>query len=122
MGAHMDNYTNLYQNNGFLGFIRDGKIFNSTGQQVGYISEEYNKAVQVAKDYEKVLYEKGILTKPKTPEEINQELQNTLVQMQSTMVALANKIEKLEGGKDEQTGSNESCVEISGAGKDPEIG
>ena len=118
----MDNYTNLYQNNGFLGFIRDGKIFNSTGQQVGYTSDEYNKVIDVAKGYEKVLYEKGILTKPKTPEEINQELQNTLVQMQSAMVALADKIQKLEGGKDEQTSSDESCGEVSGSGKDTETG
>ncbi len=110
----MDNYGGMFQNNpGFVGFVRDGKIFNSTGQQVGCTTDEYNKAIQIARDYEKVLYDKGILVKPKTPEEINQELQKTLSQMQTAMNALVEKVEKLESG-DEQTIRNESGDQVHG--------
>lgn len=117
----MNNYGNMFQNNpGFVGFVQDGKIFNSTGQQVGYTTDEYNKAMQVAQGYEKILYEKGILTKPKTPEEINQELQKTLTQMQSAMSVLVAKVEKLENG-DEQTIRNESGEQVHGTKQCAEV-
>lgn len=96
-------------NQSFIGFVQAGKICNSYGQQIGVTTDEYNKAIETAKGFEKILYEKGILTKPKTPEEINQELQNTLKQTQSmmlemsnTIVALNEKVNKLEGNKDVQ--------------------
>ena len=94
----------------FIGFVQNGKIFNSYGQQLGYVTDEYNKAIETAKGYEKVLYDKGILTKPKSPEEINQELQDTLRQtqammadMSSALVALSDKVNNLEKKDDRQT-------------------
>lgn len=107
----------------FIGFIQAGKICNSYGQQIGVTSEEYNKAIETAKGFEKILYEKGILTKPKTPEEINQELQNTLkqtqtmmVEMSNTIMALNDKVNKLEEGKDvQQTVDDAGRSENAGA-------
>lgn len=96
-------------NQSFIGFIQAGKICNSYGQQIGVTTDEYNKAIETAKGFEKILYEKGILTKPKTPEEINQELQNTLKQtqtmmleMSNTIVSLNEKVNKLEESKNVQ--------------------
>ena len=96
-------------NQSFIGFIQAGKICNSYGQQIGVTTDEYNKAIETAKGFEKILYEKGILTKPKTPEEINQELQNTLKQtqtmmleMSNTIVSLNEKVSKLEESKNVQ--------------------
>lgn len=126
----MNDYGNIFANNGtgFVGFVRDGKIYNSNGQQVGYINDEYNKAMQVARDYEKILYDKGILTKPKTPEEINQELQSALSKTQemmatmaSTITALNDKVQKLEGDKNGQKFRNGDSEQIHGTGEQPEI-
>lgn len=126
----MNNYGPFFQNSesGFVGFIREGKIYNSNGQQVGYINDEYNKAIQVSRDYEKILYDKGILTRPKTPEEINQELQATLSKTQemmatmaSTITALNDKVQKLEGGKDGQELRNDNGEQIPGTGEQPEV-
>lgn len=96
-------------NQSFIGFVQAGKICNSYGQQIGVTTDEYNKAIETAKGFEKILYEKGILTKPKTPEEINQELQNTLKQTQSMMLEMSNtivslneKVSKLENKDDKQ--------------------
>lgn len=103
-----NNSINQYNpnNQSFIGFIQNGKIFNSYGQQLGYITDEYNKAIETAKGFQQKLIDAGILTKPKTPEEINQELQNTLkqtqtmmVEMSNTIVALNDKVLKLEGEK-----------------------
>lgn len=115
---------NFNQNNpSFIGFIQEGKIYNSYGMQLGYTVEEYKKAVQTAKDFEKILYDKGILQKPKTPEEINKELQETLKQTQITMQQMAQsiaslnlEINSLKGQKNvnvEQTNCNESGGSIS---------
>lgn len=74
----MDNiYNQNFQNNqSFIGFVQNGKIFNSYGSQIGYTNDEYNKAIETAKGFQQKLIEAGILTKPKTPEEINQESRN----------------------------------------------
>lgn len=110
------------QNNAsFIGFVQNGRIFNSYGQQLGYINDEYNKAIETAKGYQKVLYEKGILTKPKSPEEINQELQDTLKQtqammleMSNTIVTLSEKVNKMEVVKNgRQTNDNGSVKQVS---------
>ena len=89
--------------NTFIGIVANGKIFNSYNQQVGVTNEEYKKALDTAKGYQDILYEKGILTKPKTPEEINQELQDTLrktqemmAEMSSSLVSLNEKVIKLD--------------------------
>lgn len=114
------------QNNAsFIGFVQNGRIFNSYGQQLGYINDEYNKAIETAKEYQKVLYEKGILTKPKSPEEINQELQDTLKQtqammleMSNTIVTLSEKVNKMEVDKNgRQTNDNGSVKQVSKSAK-----
>lgn len=104
----MDNY-----NQSFIGFIQGGKIFNSFSQPIGYTTEEYNKAIETAKGFQKKLIEAGILKQPKTPEEINQELQETLkqtqtmmAQMSATIVSLNDKVNKLEEKKDVQQAVN----------------
>lgn len=93
-------------NQSFIGFIQNGKINSYNGQQIGVTIDEYNKAVETAKGFQNKLIEAGILTKPKTAEEINQELQETLKQtqammleMSSTISALNNKVSKLEEEK-----------------------
>lgn len=47
--------------NTFIGIVANGKIFNSYNQQVGVTNEEYKKALDTAKGYQDILYEKGIL-------------------------------------------------------------
>lgn len=58
---------NATQSN-FIGFVSNGKIYNSFNQQIGVTNEEYKKAIDTAKDYEQILYDKGILEKPKKAE------------------------------------------------------
>lgn len=125
-----NDYGNFFQNNasGFVGFVRDGKIHNSAGQHIGYTVDEFNKLMAVAKGYEQKLYDAGILTKPKTPEEINQELQATLSKTQemmatmaSTINALNDKVQKLEGGKDGQELRNDNGEQVSGTEQQPEV-
>lgn len=108
----------------FIGFVQQGKIFNSYGQQLGVTSDEYNKAIDTAKRFEKILYEKGILQKPKTPEEINQELQATLKQTQDMMASMAQSIsalneevKSLKENKHEQTDNNEFGKSVYKSGK-----
>lgn len=118
------NYREFNVNNqSFFGFINQGKIFNTFNQQIGVTNEEYNKAIETAKGFQQKLIDAGILTKPKTPEEINQELQSTLQQtqammldMSNTIVALNEKVNKLEGIKDvQQTNDDARCSENAGA-------
>lgn len=117
----------MYENTNtqsFIGYIQQGKIFNSFGQQLGVTSDEYNKAIETAKGFEKILYDKGILQKPKTPEEINQELQITLKQAQEMMsnmaqsiASLNNEVKLLKGKQDEQANNNESGGSICKSGE-----
>lgn len=110
-----NNTLNQYSSNNqsFIGFVQNGKIFNSYGQQLGYITDEYNKAIETAKGFQQKLIEAGILVKPKTPEEINQELQETLKQtqtmmteMSNTIISLNEKVNRLEEKKDVQQAIN----------------
>lgn len=111
----------------FIGYVQNGKIFNSFGQQLGVTSEEYTKAIETAKGFEKILYEKGILKKPKTTEEINQELQIALKQtqemmceMSQTIASLNNEVKTLKENKDvQQANSDESGKQISKPSKSP---
>lgn len=113
-------------NTSFIGFVQQGKIFNSYGLQLGVTSEEYTKAIETAKGFEKILYEKGILKKPKTTEEINQELQIALKQtqemmceMSQTIASLNNEVKSLKDQQNEQTDNNESGKQISKPSKSP---
>ena len=93
---------NATQSN-FIGFVSNGKIYNSFNQQIGVTNDEYKKAIDTAKDYEQILYDKGILEKPKTPEEMSKETQNVLKETQAMMLEMSNalatlneKVNKLE--------------------------
>lgn len=98
------NYKEInYNQSNFIGYINQGKIFNQFNQQIGVVNDEYNKAIKTAKDFENVLYEKGILERPKTPEQINQELQKTIKEQQAALASMmqaisemGDKISKLE--------------------------
>lgn len=117
----------MYENTNtqsFIGYIQQGKIFNSFGQQLGVSSDEYNKAIETAKGFETILYEKGILQKPKTPEEINQELQMTLRQTQEMMASMAQSIaslncevKSLKDQQNEQADNNECSKPLYKSGK-----
>lgn len=112
----MENY-----NQSFVGFIQNGKINNYNGQQIGVTIDEYNKALDIAKGFQQKLIDAGILVKPKTPEEINAEIQETLKQTQTMMLEMSNtivslnaKINKLEENKDvKQTNSNDNGKSLS---------
>lgn len=99
------NYQQLTINNpNFLTYINQGKIFNAyTNQQVGVTNDEYNKAVNLAKEYKKVLEDKGIIEKQKTPEEVQKELQaiishqsEIMSKMADTIKAINEKVNNLE--------------------------
>lgn len=112
----MENY-----NQSFVGFIQNGKINNYNGQQIGVTIDEYNKALDIAKGFQQKLIDAGILVKPKTPEEINAEIQETLKQTQTMMLEMSNtivslnaKINKLEENKDvKQANSNDNGKSLS---------
>ena len=113
----MDNFQQF--NSSFVGFVQQNKIFNSCGTLIGYTAEEYNKAVQTAKEFEKILYDKGILQKPKTPEEINRELQEAMKQMTQSIANLNAEINSLkkESRNDKQGNGNEFGGTVSRTGK-----
>ena len=113
----MDNFQQF--NSGFVAFVQQNKIYNSCGTLIGYTTDEYNKAVNTAKEFEKILYDKGILQKPKTPEEINRELQEAMRQMTLSIANLNAEINSLkkENRNDKQGSCNESCGTISRSGK-----
>ena len=97
------NYREINYSSNFIGFINQGKIYNQFSQQIGVTNEEYQKAIKTAKEFENVLYEKGILERPKTAEQINAELQTTIKQQQEALSSMmkaisdmGDKISKLE--------------------------
>lgn len=97
------NYKEInYNQSNFIGYINQGKIFNQFHQQVGVVLDEHKKAIDVAKgfqdkaeEYRNKLIEAGIITKPKTPEEINQELQNTIKQQQEALATMMQAISEM---------------------------
>lgn len=104
-------------NNGssFVGIAKDGRFYDTFGNLIGYSGEVYNKAIDTIKSYEKILYDKGILVKPKTAEEINQELQKTLQDTQAMMLemsksiqALSNKVLEKEDEHQQKSGNGNS--------------
>ena len=112
---------NLYNQTNQICYIQNGRIYNYLNQQIGVITEEYNKAIETAKGFQQKLIEAGIITKPKTPEEINAEIQETLKQTQTMMLEMSNtivslnaKINKLEENKDvKQANSNDNGKSLS---------
>ena len=108
----------------FLGYVNQGKIFNTYNQQIGVSMEEYNRVLGVAKDYKKVLEDKGIIEKEKTPEEMNKELQLTIskqaeimAKMTETIQAINEKVTLLEKGNG-QDKDNGNCEQVSESRKD----
>ena len=112
---------NLYNQTNQICYIQNGRIYNYLNQQIGVVTEEYNKAIETAKGFQQKLVEAGIITKPKTPEEINAEIQETLKQTQTMMLEMSNtivslnaKINKLEENKDvKQANSNDNGKSLS---------
>lgn len=89
----------MNETNAFVGYItNDGKILNAYNQHIGYTINEYDKVITTAKEYREVLYEKGILERPKTPEEINKEMREMIANLTGTISTLSEKINKLESG------------------------
>lgn len=88
----------------FFGFIKDGVIYNNNSVIVGRTEEKYQQALETAKKFEQKLIEAGIIQKPKTPEEINKELQQMIAEMAGTIATLSDKVKGLEN---EQTKSDE---------------
>jgi uncharacterized protein Yka (UPF0111/DUF47 family) len=84
-----------FMQNTFLGYVSNGKIITSYNQHIGYTVDEYNKVLDTAKQYQQVLYDKGILEKPKTPEEINKEMQQTLAKAQEMIASMSSTISEL---------------------------
>jgi hypothetical protein len=107
----------------FWGYVQNGKIFNQSNQQVGVVMTEYQKAIDTAKQFEEVLYEKGILQRPKTAEQINLELQSTIQTLVSTVSALNDKIVKLEENQnvDKQKPNNEFGKQSNGQRKSTSV-
>ncbi len=112
---------NLYNQTNQICYIQNGRIYNYLNQQIGVVTEEYNKAIETAKGFQQKLIEAGIITKPKTPEEINAEIQETLKQTQTMMLEMSNtivslnaKINKLEENKNvKQANSNDNGKSLS---------
>jgi hypothetical protein len=112
---------NLYNQTNQICYIQNGRIYNYLNQQIGVVTEEYNKAIETAKGFQQKLIQAGIITKPKTPEEINAEIQETLKQTQTMMLEMSNtivslnaKINKLEENKDvKQANSNDNGKSLS---------
>ena len=75
--------------NTFIGIVSNGKIFNTYNQQVGVTNDEYKKAMDTINECRELLYKNGILPRPKTPEELNQELQDTLKKTQDMMAEMS---------------------------------
>lgn len=88
----------------FFGFIKDGVIYNNNSVIIGRTEEKYQQALETAKKFEQKLIEAGIIQKPKTPEEINKELQQMIAEMAGTIATLSDKVKGLEN---EQTKSDE---------------
>lgn len=111
------NYQQLTINNpNFLSYVNQGKIFNAyNNQQIGVTNDEYNKALNIAKEYKKVLEDKGIIEKEKTPEEIQKELQETIkrqnevmAQMADTIKSISDKVNDMEKKDVEQASDTKS--------------
>lgn len=120
---------NATQSN-FIGFVSNGKIYNSFNQQIGVTNEEYKKAIDTAKDYEQILYDKGILEKPKTPEEMSKETQKVLkdtqammLEMSNALAALNDKVVKLEEKESnaKQTANTERSEPLFKTRKSPDV-
>lgn len=120
---------NATQSN-FIGFVSNGKIYNSFNQQIGVTNDEYKKAIDTAKDYEQILYDKGILEKPKTPEEMSKETQKVLkdtqammLEMSNALAALNDKVVKLEEKESnaKQTANTERSEPLFKTRKSPDV-
>lgn len=120
---------NATQSN-FIGFVSNGKIYNSFNQQIGVTNDEYKKAIDTAKDYEQILYDKGILEKPKTQEEMSKETQKVLkdtqammLEMSNALAALNDKVVKLEEKESnaKQTANTERSEPLFKTRKSPDV-
>ncbi len=108
------NFASL-QYNSFLCYIdKDNNIvqadMNGNQQVIGKTVEAYNELEQTTTEYYNKLVEMGVIIPPKTPEEQNKELQDTLLKMTEMMSNMQKEIEVLknDGYKCNSTNSNEN--------------
>ncbi len=106
----------------FWGYVQNNKIYNQANQQVGVVLSEYQAAVDTAKGFQDSLYEHGILKRPKTPEQVNEELNVTIQTLLSTVTTLNDKITKLEEKNEnaQQKPNHGDGKQVSGFTKKPE--
>lgn len=98
------NYTNITWNgtNFFTGYVQDGNIFTSMGEQVGVNLAKYQEIEQALTKCKNRLIELGEIKIPKTPEQIIEE-QQSLIEKQTQAI---NQL--LERINNEQEPSTES--------------
>ena len=103
---------NATQSN-FIGFVSNGKIYNSFNQQIGVTNDEYKKAIDTAKDYEQILYDKGIL----------KDTQAMMLEMSNALAALNDKVVKLEEKESnaKQTANTERSEPLFKTRKSPDV-
>lgn len=63
---------------------------------IGKTLEAYNELEQTTTEYYNKLVELGVIVPPKTPEEQNKELQETLAKMSELMLSMQNEIKELK--------------------------
>lgn len=79
----------------FYGYIKDGNFYDYSGLEKGVTIEKYNKAMELAKGFEDQLVKAGIIELPKTQEEINKELRESLIHNTELMSQMMNTINQL---------------------------
>ena len=99
----MNYYSNQTMVSNFMNcIIENGQIYKITSfnerELIGYDLSTCNEALNKAEDYYNQLVEHGIIEKPKTQEDINKELLETIKKMNK-------KIEMLEGEKNDRKDS-----------------
>ena len=87
----------IYQSNYITCVIENGIIYQYNGLNqktpVGVDNTNYEELLKKAEEYHKMLVDNKIITVPKTPEEVNAELLETIKN-------LTDRIEKMEVNKD----------------------
>lgn len=66
---------------------------------IGYTNDAYNEVIKTLDEYYARLVELGEIVPPKTPEEINAELQKALIDSQNINKQMLEVIQSLKGGQ-----------------------
>ncbi len=94
----MFNFETLTVNSGdmIMAYIKEDKIFDTTGKLIGRTEESYQTVLTSAKECEELLYTNNIWTRPKTPEQLNQELQEQIKAQSELMASMTDVISGLK--------------------------